>query len=37
MIVLGCTDLDYALRFDHPTDQINENIVVQKTAYNKWE
>src|SRR3954467_1321009 len=37
MIVLGCMDIDYALRFDHPTALTSDRIEDQKTAYEKWE
>ncbi|XP_047267381.1 uncharacterized protein LOC124897835 [Capsicum annuum] len=37
MIVLGCMDLDYALRFDHPADLNETSSNEQKSAYEKWE
>ncbi|KAL5555016.1 hypothetical protein UlMin_037252 [Ulmus minor] len=37
MIVLGCMDLDYALRFDHPADLTSSSTAEQKAAYEKWE
>lgn len=37
MIVLGCIDLDYALRFDRPTDLNETSTNEEKSAYKKWE
>ncbi|PHT35615.1 hypothetical protein CQW23_23315 [Capsicum baccatum] len=37
MIVLGCMDLDYALRFDCPADLNETSSNEQKSAYEKWE
>ncbi|KAM3282684.1 hypothetical protein P3S67_026329 [Capsicum chacoense] len=37
MIVLGCMDLVYALRFDHPADLNETSSNEQKFAYEKWE
>ena len=37
MIVLGCTDIDYALRFDRPAALTSESTELKKSAYEKWE
>src|SRR3954463_3240498 len=37
MIVLGCMDIDYALRFDRPAALTSESTEVVKSAYEKWE
>ena len=37
MIVLGCMDLDYALRFDPPADLNETSTNEEKSAYEKWE
>ncbi|KAK4486906.1 hypothetical protein RD792_006215 [Penstemon davidsonii] len=37
MIVLGCMDLDHALRVDRPAAQTSESTADQKTAFEKWE
>ncbi|KAL6321459.1 hypothetical protein AAG906_016558 [Vitis piasezkii] len=37
MIVLGCMDLDYALREDHPTDLTGASTAKQRVAMEKWE
>ena len=37
MIMLGCMDLDYALREDRPADLIDANIAKQMAAMEKWE
>ncbi|KAH0672848.1 hypothetical protein KY290_025082 [Solanum tuberosum] len=37
VIVLGCMDLDYLLRFDHPVDLNETSTNEQKFAYEKWE
>ncbi|KAL6332313.1 hypothetical protein AAG906_004877 [Vitis piasezkii] len=36
IIVLGCMDLDYALREDHPADLTSANIVEQRATMEKW-
>ena len=37
IIVLGCMDLDFALREDRPADLTGANTVEQKAAMEKWE
>ncbi|RVW63854.1 Retrovirus-related Pol polyprotein from transposon TNT 1-94 [Vitis vinifera] len=37
IIVLGCLDLDYALREDCPPDLTSANIVEQRSTMEKWE
>ena len=37
IIVLGCMDLDYALREDRPPDLTSASTVEQRTAMEKWE
>nr|CAN76091.1 hypothetical protein VITISV_027114 [Vitis vinifera] len=37
IIVLGCMDLDYALREDHPPDLISASTAEQRAAMEKWE
>ncbi|KAJ9671407.1 hypothetical protein PVL29_025215 [Vitis rotundifolia] len=37
IIVLGCMDLDYALREDRPSDLTNASIAKQRAAMEKWE
>ncbi|KAK4488227.1 hypothetical protein RD792_003973 [Penstemon davidsonii] len=37
MIVLGCMDLDHALRVDCPAALTSESTADQKTAFEKWE
>ena len=37
IIVLGCMDLDYALREDHPPNLTSASIAEQRSAMEKWE
>ncbi|KAL6334586.1 hypothetical protein AAG906_019088 [Vitis piasezkii] len=37
IIVLGCMDLDYALREDCPANLTSASIVEQRAAMEKWE
>ncbi|KAL6322023.1 hypothetical protein AAG906_003165 [Vitis piasezkii] len=37
IIVLGCIDLDYALREDRPSDLTSASIVEQRSIMEKWE
>ena len=37
IIVLGCMDLDYALREDRPSDLTSASIVEQRSIMEKWE
>lgn len=37
IIVLGCMDLDYAFRVDHPAVLTSESTIDQKATYEKWE
>ena len=37
IIVLGCMDLDYALREDRPADLTSVNTAEQRVAIEKWE
>ena len=37
IIVLGCIDLDYALREDRPADLTGANTAKQRAAMKKWE
>ena len=37
MIVLGCMDIDYALRFDRPAALTSDSTEIEKSAYEKWE
>ncbi|KAJ9672550.1 hypothetical protein PVL29_025958 [Vitis rotundifolia] len=37
IIVLGCMDLDYALREDRPADLTGASTVEQRVAMEKWE
>ena len=37
IIVLGCMDLDYALREDRPADLTSVNTAEQRVAMEKWE
>ena len=37
IIVLGCMDLDYALREDRPTDLTGASTTEQRVAMKKWE
>ena len=37
IIVLGCMDLDYALREDRPPDLTSASTAEQRTAIEKWE
>ncbi|KAJ9685052.1 hypothetical protein PVL29_017183 [Vitis rotundifolia] len=37
IIVLGCMDLDYALREDRPPDLTNASTVEKRAAMEKWE
>ena len=37
IIVLGCMDLDYALRKDHPADLTGASTTKQRAAIEKWE
>ena len=37
IIVLGCMDLDYALRVDRPSDLTSASTAVQRYAMEKWE
>ncbi|RVX00833.1 hypothetical protein CK203_026399 [Vitis vinifera] len=37
IIVLGCIDLDYALREDRPSDLTSVSIVEQRSIMEKWE
>ena len=36
IIVLGCMDLDYTLREDHPLDLTSASIIEQRFAMEKW-
>ena len=36
-IVLGCLDLDYALREDHPLDLTDASTAKQRSTIEKWE
>ena len=37
IIVLGCMDLDFALREDRPSDLISTSIAEQRSTMGKWE
>ncbi|XP_073158433.1 uncharacterized protein [Henckelia pumila] len=37
MIVLGCMDLDYALREDRPVPLTKESLAYQRGSFEKWE
>ena len=37
IIVLGCMDLDYALREDRPPDLTSASTAEQRAAIEKWE
>ena len=37
IIVLGCMDLDYALREDHPLDLTDASTAKQRSTIEKWE
>ena len=37
IIVLGCMDLDYALRVDRPSDLTSASTAEQRSAMEKWE
>ena len=37
IIVLGCMDLDYALRVDRPSDLTSVSTAEQRSAMEKWE
>ncbi|RVW16662.1 hypothetical protein CK203_080904 [Vitis vinifera] len=37
IIVLGCMDLDYALRVDHPLDLTSASTAEQRSIMEKWE
>ena len=37
IIVLGCMDLDYALREDHPLDLTSASTAEQRSIMEKWE
>ncbi|RVW44514.1 hypothetical protein CK203_083065 [Vitis vinifera] len=37
IIVLGCMDLDYALREDRPSDLTDASIAEQRSTMEKWE
>ncbi|RVW58400.1 hypothetical protein CK203_113261 [Vitis vinifera] len=37
IIVLGCMDLDYALRKDHPAHLTGASTTKQRDAIEKWE
>ncbi|RVW88542.1 Retrovirus-related Pol polyprotein from transposon TNT 1-94 [Vitis vinifera] len=37
IIVLGCMDLDYALRVDRPSDLTNASTTEQRSTMEKWE
>ena len=36
IIVLGCIDLDYALREDHPLDLTSVSTAEQRVVIKKW-
>ena len=37
IIVLGCMDLDYALRDDHPPNLTSANTAEQRSTMEKWD
>ena len=37
IIVLGCIDLDYALREDHPENLTSASTIEQRATMEKWE
>jgi len=37
MIVLGCLDLDHALRLDRPANLTDSSSTVERLAFEKWE
>ncbi|KAL6334689.1 hypothetical protein AAG906_021246 [Vitis piasezkii] len=37
IIVLGCMDVDYALRVDHPSDLTSASTIEQRSTMEKWE